>query len=204
MFTLRITSDLFLRHVAPKEQQNATTNGYPICLCVRQRRSEFLAPLHLHSYTLPGGDRLHNWCERAPTSACYAYVCPTTSTSAFSLSLSEQQLPHLSPHYQMERALLLCYLIKYTRSDATELPAHIAPLRICYTPTSRTGLLLAIKEAQLFFEGPFLPYLMVFIQRLYREYQERVECTFLNSPQSDTDTDEHLLLLLKRHHPHRE
>lgn len=119
------------------------------------------------------------------------------------LSLSEHRVPHLSPHYQMERALLLCYLIKYTRSDATELPVCIAPLRICYTPTSRTGLLLAIKEAQLFWEDTFLPYLMVF-QRLYREYQERVECTFLNSPQSDTDTAEHLLLHLKRHHPHRE
>lgn len=83
MFTLRITSDLFLQHVAPKEQQNATTNGYPICLCVRQRRSKFLTPLHLiHSHTLPGGDILQLWGERAPTSAC---LCPTTSTSAFSL-----------------------------------------------------------------------------------------------------------------------
>lgn len=141
---------------------------------------------------------------REPQHQHVMHMCAPQQVPLLSLSLSEQQLPHLSPHYQMERALLLCYLIKYTRSDATELPAHIAPLRICYTPTSRTGLLLAIKEAQLFWEGPFLPYLMVFIQRLYQEYQERVEWTFLNSPQSDTDTDEHLLLHLKRHHPHRE
>lgn len=126
---------------------------------------------------LPFISSTHTRCPEETFSNCevrepqHQHVCAPQQVPL--LSLSEQKLPHLSPHYQMERALLLCYLIKYTRSDATELPAFIAPLRICYAPTSRTGLLLTISESPLFSRGPISPIsnglYSTFISRVQRE-----------------------------------